>query len=72
MALPKHVLKNSKCKTSREWKSLKRKQARAAKKAIGELRSGCAYFPNDSNDVEEAANAVDRVIEDISIDNFGN
>jgi hypothetical protein len=71
MKVPAHVIKNSKCKDGREWKSKKRKQARAARKAIDALRSGCAYFPNDSTDVEIAAKAIDRIIEDISVENYG-
>ncbi len=71
MAIPRHALKNSKCKSSREWKSLKRKQARLAKRAIDDLRQGCAYFPSDSYDVEDAAASIDRIIDDISVENFG-
>ena len=71
MRVPAHVIKNSRCKDGREWKSLKRKQARAARKAIDVLGSGCAYFPNDSTDVDIAAKAIDRIIADISVKNFG-
>ena len=71
MKVPAYVLKNSKCKDSREWKSKKRKQARAARKAVDALCSGCAHFPDGSADVEIASNAIDRIIEDISIKNFG-
>ena len=71
MKVPQHVVKNSKCDSARAWKSKKRKQARAARKAIDALRSGCAYFPNDSTDVDIAAKAIDRIIADISVENYG-
>ena len=71
MKVPVHVIKYSRCESARAWKSQKRKQARAARKAIDELRAGCAYFPNDGKDVDIAAQAIDRIIKDISVKNFG-
>ncbi|MFW0778487.1 MAG: hypothetical protein ACN2B6_12300 [Rickettsiales bacterium] len=71
MKIPKHILENSKCETQREWKGKKRKQAREVKKSLNELMLGCAYFPNGTHDVDAAIIAIERVIEDISIENFG-
>jgi glutamate racemase len=71
MIIPKYVLENSKCTTSREWKSKKREQARAARKAIDTLRAGCAHFPSGADDLEEAAQAIDRICADISVENWG-
>lgn len=69
--IPAHVLSNSKTASAREWKSLKRKQARIARKAIDDLRCGCAYFPLGGHDVQEADEAIDRIIEEISVKSWG-
>ena len=71
MRVPQYVIANQGCRNAREWKSKKRKQARAAKKAIGSLMAGGAYFPSGHFDVDIAAKAIDRIIDDISVKNFG-
>ncbi|WP_373093033.1 hypothetical protein [Zhongshania sp.] len=69
--IPKYVIENSLTESPRKWKSSKRKQAREARRAIDELRQGCAYFPNGNTDVGKATEAVDRIIADISVKNWG-
>ena len=44
--IPKYVLKNAGCKTTREFKQLKRRQVRIAEKAVLQLMRGSAYVPS--------------------------
>jgi len=56
---------------SQAYRAKKRKEARAALKAIDKLRFGCAYFPGGKFDVAIAEEAIIRVIKDISSRNWG-
>jgi len=57
--------------SSHAFRSKKRKEARAALKAINKLRGGCAYFPGGNFDANLAEEAIIRVIKDISSRNWG-
>jgi hypothetical protein len=55
----------------RAFKSERRQALRRLKAALGDLRTGCAYFPSGSHDVETVKAIVDRIEKDISIANWG-
>jgi hypothetical protein len=55
----------------RAFKSERRQALRRLKAALGDLRTGCAYFPSGSHDVEIVKAVVDRIEKDISIANWG-
>jgi len=71
MKIPKQVLKSCKSGTAREWKDTKRKEAKAAKKAIDALSIGCEHFPSGSKDADIAKAAIKRILKDLSRQNFG-
>ena len=56
---------------ARGFKSEKRKQLRALKKALDNLRAGAAFFPCGSAPVYVIAEQVDVIAQAISVKNWG-
>lgn len=71
MKIPAHVAKNAKCENNRQWKSKKRWEARELERRLNDLSMGCAYFPRGFEDVEVIRRALSRIIDDLSVKNWG-
>lgn len=78
MKIPTHVIHNSKVENARQWKAKKRREARELKRALNVFRHGCAYLPSGgvgrygaSRDVDIINDAIDRIIDDLSVKNWG-
>ena len=70
--IPIFILNNTGQRTSRKFKSLKRKQLREVFKAMDDLRLACAHFPNSTTDFDAANKALNSIKHDISVNNWGN
>ena len=57
--------------TTRQWKSLKRKQLRAIQKVVREYRLGCAYCPEYPARVHSMVESLEVMIESHSVKNWG-
>jgi isoaspartyl peptidase/L-asparaginase-like protein (Ntn-hydrolase superfamily) len=57
--------------SARKFKATKRRQLRAAQKALDALRGGCAYFPCGSGPVDRAAGALAEIEQSISAEYWG-
>ena len=69
--VPPYVLKNMNIKTTREFKSRKRKELREIKKAVSEYHRGCAYTPgyDEINELDKLLNKIQTMQ---SIKEWGN
>ena len=63
MRFPSLVLKTYKVKTSREFRSIKRRELREVIKAIDELRVGCYYLPDGGDAVDK----MDKIAKDLKV-----
>ena len=68
--IPRHVLKNTGCSTTREFKQLKRRQVRIAEKAALQLMRGGAYVPSGVYTAYLRRELAD-IKRDLSIKNWG-
>jgi len=69
--IPKYVLKNAGCKTTREFKQLKRRQVREAKKAVNELMKGAVHLPSLGLGLVTAYWKLEAVERELSIEEWG-
>ena len=69
--IPPDVLKNMKLKTTREFKSRKRKELREIKQALNKYHQGCAYCPGYENEIKELGKILKRLEELQSIKEWG-
>lgn len=65
--LPEHIKNEG--YTMHSWRIEKRKQARIVKKALKDLRMGCAYTP--ARDIGVISNTIEKIIDELSIKNWG-
>jgi hypothetical protein len=68
---PRSVLANQNITTQREWRRLKRNDIRNAQRAIHRLRIGCAFIPNGRKEVRAADDALSRLADACSPENWG-
>lgn len=68
--IPPHVLKQEGLKTSREWKTLKRRQAKELELALNEFRFGCARCPG-YEEVVQLEKSIERLRETLSVKQWG-
>jgi len=69
--IPPYVLENMGLKTTRQFKSRKRKELREIKKAISEYHRGCAYCPC-YDEIAELDKLLDKIQSMQSIKEWGN
>lgn len=65
--LPDHVKKDF--PTMHAWRSHKRRQAKIARRAVHDLLIGCAFTP--ARQIGVILGEMDRVIEELSVKNWG-
>ncbi|MCK5128148.1 MAG: hypothetical protein KAR42_17970 [candidate division Zixibacteria bacterium] len=70
--IPFYVLEAMKLKTTREFKSHKRKELREIKKALDKYHQGCAYCPGYENEIKELGKILKKLEELQSIKEWGN
>jgi len=70
--IPPYVLKNMGLKTTREFKSRKRKELREIKRALDKYYQGCAYCPGYENEITQIRNLLKKLEELQSIKQWGN
>jgi len=70
MRVPKYVLKNSGIKTQRQWKELKRRQLRAAFKAMRKFQGGCYYTP-DKGQYCQVMRGLEQLKDMLSVKKWG-
>ena len=67
--LPPHMLEIY--SSARRFKAGARARAKHVNRALNELQLGCAFFPNGSEGVRRIRVALEKVIADISVKNWG-
>ena len=70
--IPPYVLENMKLKTTRQFKSRKRKELREIKNALAKYHQGCAYCPGYENEINELGKILKKLEELQSIKEWGN
>ena len=70
--IPTSVARHANVENTRAWKSLKRRQAKMARRHLRDLANGAIYFPDDGGQsVDDALRAIDNVLQTLSIKNWG-
>lgn len=67
--IPKHVV--AVYGSAHAFRAEKRKQVRAAIKAVDALRMGCAFFPCTERPVEAAALALENIRRSLTVKEWG-
>jgi len=68
--LPKYLLDNTGCSTSREFKSMKRQELKNVMKAMDELERGAFFLP-EFQKFDDARKALKDLKEAMSVKNWG-
>lgn len=67
--VPKHLI--SIYGSARAFKALKRRQLTVARKALDELRTGCAFFPCGAEPALRARRALEEIEQSINVKAWG-
>ena len=70
--IPPYVLENMGLKTTRQFKSRKRKELREIKNTLAKYHQGCAYCPGYENEITKLGKILKRLEELQSIKEWGN
>lgn len=65
-AYPDHAFPNA-----RAFKAEKRRHLRVLKRALDDLRMGCAYFPSGTIHVERIAHEIEELTRELSAKEWG-
>lgn len=71
-AIPKYVLEAMDLKTTRQFKSRKRKELREIEKAVKEYQRGCAYCPGYETGISNLFKSVREIKILQSVKEWGN